>query len=306
MDTYVAHLEHQGKQSARDVRRLFSRHVASALVRARASLLDDDAFVPVVGALVQADKGRTAAKLRAYLRAAYELAIASKSDPTAPQSLRSFGIKNNPLASIRGLSKFNRTRERTLTDDELAGYLRGLEPLTEYIRDALTVALYLGGQRPMQLLRLEWADVHLGAAEVTLYDGKGRRPQARAHVLPLTSVPLAILQRRSVLAPFEPRAFATAHPSTLTHAAAEISAALVHKGIAREPFELRDIRRTCETTMARLGISSDVLAQVLSHGLGGVQQRHYNRHDYLREKRSALEKWAAHLEGLRQPVTPLV
>jgi integrase len=299
MDTYVAHLEHQGKSSARDVRTLFSRHVPAALARARASLLDDDAFMPVIGALVQADKGRTAAKLRAYLRAAYELAFASKSDPTAPQSLRSFGIKSNPLASIRGLSKFNRTRERNLADDELAGYLRGLEPLTEYIRDALNVALYLGGQRPMQLLRLEWADVDLGAAEMTLYDGKGRRAQARAHVLPLTSVPLAILQRRNVLAPYEARVFATAHPSTLTHAVADISAALVHEGIAREPFELRDLRRTAETMLARLKVPKDIRAQIQSHGLGGVQDRHYDRHKYMDEKREALERWAAHLESLK-------
>jgi hypothetical protein len=42
-----------------------------------------------------------------------------------------------------------------------------------------------------------------------------------------------------------------------------------------------------------------VRAQLQSHGLGGVQQRHYDRHEYALEKRAALEKWARHLAALK-------
>ena len=34
---------------------------------------------------------------------------------------------------------------------------------------------------------------------------------------------------------------------------------------------------------------TEVRAHLQSHGLGGVQARHYDRHDYLEEKRGALE-----------------
>ena len=33
-------------------------------------------------------------------------------------------------------------------------------------------------------------------------------------------------------------------------------------------------------------------ADIDLHGLGGVQNRHYDRHDYALEKRQALERWA--------------
>nr|BAL53116.1 hypothetical protein HGMM_F04D09C13 [uncultured Gammaproteobacteria bacterium] len=33
---------------------------------------------------------------------------------------------------------------------------------------------------------------------------------------------------------------------------------------------LREIRRTCETRMAEMGIGKDLRAQIQSHGLGGV------------------------------------
>jgi integrase len=63
------------------------------------------------------------------------------------------------------------------------------------------------------------------------------------------------------------------------------------------PFQLRDIRRTCETLLAGLGVGEDVRAQVLSHGLGGVQNKSYNRHSYSLEKLAALTKWGQLLEG---------
>jgi hypothetical protein len=49
----------------------------------------------LISALTEVGKGRTATKLRSYLRAAYSLAISSKTDPDAPLILRSFGIEGS-------------------------------------------------------------------------------------------------------------------------------------------------------------------------------------------------------------------
>jgi len=68
--------------------------------------------------------------------------------------------------------------------------------------------------------------------------------------------------------------------------------------LERGPFSMRDLRRTAETHMAALGISSDVRAQIQSHGLGGIQARHYDRHDYMPEKRVALALWMKRFRNL--------
>ena len=81
---------------------------------------------------------------------------------------------------------------------------------------------------------------------------------------------------------------------------ADLSAAMVKDKEAREPFQLRDLRRTCETMLAGLGVSSDIRAQLQSHGLGGVQNRYYDRHDYAPEKKRTLDLWAAHLKSLKE------
>lgn len=46
-------------------------------------------------------------------------------------------------------------------------------------------------------------------------------------------------------------------------------------------------------------VSKDVRSHLLSHGLGGVQNQHYDRHTYWPEKRQALKKWAAYLAKLK-------
>ena len=73
-----------------------------------------------------------------------------------------------------------------------------------------------------------------------------------------------------------------------------------------EPFNLRDIRRTCETRLAEIGINKDTRAQLLSHGISGIQAKHYDRYDYLEEKRTALKIWEYYLRTEEKPKAKVV
>jgi integrase len=309
LTAYVGHLEKQGKQSAKNVRSIFNTHVFNAAPETaarKASEVKVDDFVRLIGKLTEAGKGRTAAMLRSYLRAAYSLAIASKTDPDTPLSLHAFGIEANPVASVgaRRLSKYNRARNRVLDTSEMGAFLRRVDALRDGVhKDVLKLLLFLGGQRPMQLLRVTPADIDLQAGTVTLYDGKGARSVPRRHVLPLIKNAAEILERRLKEADGTPL-FSTDGRTTVRHETisvlvSQISAEMLEAKESREDFELRDLRRTAETMLASLKVPRDVRAQLLSHGLGGVQNRHYDRHDYAVEKRDALERWVRHLSILR-------
>lgn len=309
LDAYVGHLEKQGKQSAPDVRSIFNVHVLAAapdIAARKASDVKVDDFVRLIGKLTEAGKGRTAGKLRSYLRAAYSLAIASKTDPDAPMVLHSFGVDANPVASVgaRRLSKYNRARKRVLDASEMGVLLRRVDSLADGVqKDVLKLLLYLGGQRPMQLLRVTPADVDLRAGTVTLYDGKGARTEPRRHVLPLVRQAPEILDRRlregEGMSLFSTDGRTTMRHETVSAFVSRVSAEMLKAKRSREEFELRDLRRTAETMFAALKVSRDIRAQLLSHGLGGVQNRHYDRHDYALEKRQALERWARHLTKLK-------
>jgi hypothetical protein len=53
-------------------------------------------------------------------------------------------------------------------------------------------------------------------------------------------------------------------------------------------FTPGDLRRTVETVLSGKQVSKETRAHLQSHGLGDVQDRHYDKHTYLSEKRDAL------------------
>jgi len=89
----------QGRESHNDARAIFKLHVTDpfpGLVRTKASFVRAEELRNVLARLIEAGKGRTAAKLRTYLRAAYALAMRAALDPTVPEGssdLRSRSIR---------------------------------------------------------------------------------------------------------------------------------------------------------------------------------------------------------------------
>lgn len=300
LNGYVEYLERRGKVDARDVKNLFKNHVLGAypeLCARKANAIRPAELRPVLAKIIDQGKGRTAAKVRSYVRAAYAAAIRAEHDPMAPASLLGFGLETNPADVLATLKEFNKAGDRTLDEAELRRYVLALDNYPDQMtRKVLKLALLLGGQRPTQLLRVRPVDVDLTAETITLRDPKGARTNPRLHVLPLFGEAKEIVS--SLVQDHGTKAFLFAqtdekpiYRELLSGAAAAISAKLQEDKISRAPFRLGDIRRTCETMLAALGVSSDVRAQIQSHGLSGVQARHYDRHSYAAEKRRALAQW---------------
>ena len=310
MDAYVDDLTAKKKQSAYDVRNLFANHVkgpfpelavmpASEVTAAHISTI----LTRLVGPSVAVKHGRTALKLRAYLAAAFKLALGASTDPMAGAGAGGFGLTSNPAAAVPATAMaeaFNKKDSRTLSRDELRHYLAAITAMPGLAGLALRLQLFSGGQRAHQLLRLTRADVDNGV--ITLYDPKGRRTQARTHVLPIIPEMADILKELDELSPkdaetnptgslFSSRG-AVLSPETLSTAVTNICGVMLHFGLTSKGFRHGDIRRTVETMLAEtLQISTDTRAQLLSHGLSGVQATVYDRGQHLDSKRAALRSW---------------
>jgi integrase len=61
-----------------------------------------------------------------------------------------------------------------------------------------------------------------------------------------------------------------------------------------EHFTIHDLRRTCRSLLASLGVQGHIAERCLNHKLKGVEGI-YNRHDYLPERKEALEKLSTYL-----------
>ena len=65
-------------------------------------------------------------------------------------------------------------------------------------------------------------------------------------------------------------------------------------------WRLHDLRRTCVSGMARLGIAPHVADKILNHQAGTISgvAAVYQRHEFLLERKEALDFWGSHLANL--------
>lgn len=236
---------------------------------------------------------RTAGVLRSYLSAAYNCAKKAPFDSSLPAELITFKIEHNPVDSIPAIP--TKAGHRTLSANELVKYIDALGNAIE--DQALKLALFSGGQRMAQLLRTKISDYDTSTGMLRLWDGKGKRQSAREHLIPLGPVAAKIVLRLIERAKEKKSSslFSTRNAKNLAFTTPGKRVVEICKAMKVERFDLRDIRRTVETMLAGMGISRDIRAQLLSHGISGIQATHYDRHLYTAEKQTALISWEAKL-----------
>jgi len=306
---YVAHLKAAKKVSARTVELSLRLHVEKAypkLWSAYAADVEPANIRDVLAKMVKKGRTRQVNLLRAYLSAAFAWGAKADNDPrsVAAEGKR-YGLKSNPVNLVPRIAEWDRAGDRVLSDDELATFWRECGSLPPAQGDCLKFLLALGGQRASQVLRAPWDAYDFDANVLHLRDPKGRGG-VRDHLLPMSDLALAQLTtmraaNTDAQGPFSSDGETLVRLETLSKAVTDISVRLTEKH-KYPTFRFGDLRRTCETTLARLGVGKDVRAWLLSHGRASdVQTRHYDRNTYLPEKKAALELWAAHLRAIQKP-----
>lgn len=291
METYVAYLSAQGRRSHVDAQQIFKRHVLEAWPRiadAPAVDLTPDQVLDMLRRLIEVGKGRTANKLRSYLRAAYQCALDVKMVAAIPMAFKVFAVVVNPAAQTRRSPQYDRADKRPFTVAELRTYWKLLEAAPGTRAATLRLHLLTGGQRIEQFVRLRRADVSKEA--IQLFDLKGRPGQGpRPHPLPLVPMAQAALREIALHEGEGEFAISTTRGDKPISVRTLAGWANDLVGDAIEGFQLKRIRSGVETLLAARGVSREVRGHLQSHGLTGVQARHYDGHDYMAEKRHALD-----------------
>ena len=310
LSSYVAKLRASGKLCAREVERLFDIHVTGpwpALARLPANELRPEDIRDILARLVRMNIKRQTNVVRSYLQAAFTYGAHADLDPRrAADDAALFRLSSNPVALLPRIQEFETTRDRILSDPEFCHVWQQLSFIRVEIGLALRCAILLGGQRFTQLLRVTWKDYDKQAGVLRLSDSKGKRSAALPHYLPVSTRVKELLQELWRFNSTGPFIFSTnggkkgVHPTSLPGIFADMRQAWrTAGGDANVDFQGRDIRRSIETRLQALGVSREIRAQLLSHGrTSGVQQKHYERHDYLREKAAALDLLEGHLFGI--------
>jgi integrase len=296
MADYANELERQGKTSHAKVRGIFKLHLtdgAPALANTPAALVTAEQIADLLRGLSEADKRRTAGKVRSYTRAAFEMARKSKLGMLVSEHFKSYGVQHNPAAETVAIKPV--ADKKPLMPVHLRQYWQAIEPLQGVQGAVLRLHLLTGGQRIEQLRQLVRFNVGEGA--ITLLDAKGRTGrEARLHTIPLLPAAREALHTLLALNPGEfplsvdggeSPVSAKAIAEWAKDAAAGVDWVLSDKPVGQ--FQAKRIRSGVETALASLRVSKEIRGHLLSHGVIGVQAASYDGHDYAPQKLEALE-----------------
>jgi len=212
-------------------------------------------------------------------------------------------VNSNPCADTPRPVNGNRAeRDRVLSDDEVLSVWEACDEMG-YPYGRIVQMLLLTGQRKSEVAKMKWSDVDLDEKVWRL-----RRDQTkadRAHDVPLSPMAIDLL---TSLPHLNDSDYVFTADGTRPFNGFSKAKARLDKHSRTNGWRLHDLRRTVGTNMAEhLGISVFTIARVLNHAEGGVTKI-YARASYLKEKRAALEKWAAYLsqviEGGDETIVP--
>ncbi len=321
LSAYVGVLRRSKRPSAGRVEAEIKRTVElahPALWRKAVGDVTLDDLVKITGRLVKAGTWRQAEKTRAYLRAAYAAAVAARGKPDIADLFegyehvvnvaRDLGVIVRPVAS-RAHGEQPAPTKRALSEAELASYWQRIEKVKGAHGALLRFHLLTGAQRAEQLARLQRRDWDVDAGVVTLWDSKGRRASPRAHLIPLLPGAKSALEamrgeKGEFLFSLDGGKCGAGY-HTLRSLVLEVARQMVEAEETASTFTPGELRITVETRLAALKVSKAARAHLQSHGLGGVQDKHYDRHDYLAEKRAALDALWRLVNRNTTQVTPI-
>src|ERR1700716_662252 len=278
LETFITQRLSQNRYAA-ETSRLLRREVGKPWVGRSIHEISKRDAVEVVSAIVQRGApgaaNKTLKSLKTFLRWCVSQAVLDRSP-----------AEGVPLPTKEV------ARDRVLSDVELTQVILAAREVGGPY-GAIVELLALTGQRREEVACLHWEELDL--AQRIWMIPKARTKNAKAHIVHLSRQALAVLKRADERGPLVFTLFGTKPFQDFTHAKRRLDQLSGVTG-----WRLHDLRRTCVSGMARLGVAPHVADKILNHQSGTISgvAAVYQRHEFLAERRAALDLWAAHVAGL--------
>lgn len=292
-DGYCDSLEAAGKRTVKQARYDLGCVLEHVDGRKLARDVRTDDIITVLRPIYARGSAGRADHIRSFIRSAFEWGMRADNDYRSDKPKR-FLVEVNPAASIPPEPK--KIGQRYLSVDELRTFWRWLHDTKPYnaraghgmVESNLVClrVLVLTGQRVEMV----------SEARVSQFNGKEleweRTKSGLPHILPLPAQAVELLQVRA--ATNSPWLF----PSVFNpekHISKELLQAITARFCERSGvhrFTPRDLRRTWKTLAGMAKITKADRDLIQCHAKSDVSSRHYDRYEYLDEKRAAMNRWS--------------
>lgn len=286
-EAYVAALKGAGKPSWKEAEKGLNK-IADTLGRNRlARDIEPDEITALIRPIYERGKRSMADHVRSYIRSAYSWGLKSEHDYRSA-SARRFRLFYNPAAGIPTEPKNVGTR--WLDEEEFVRLYRWLECPDTPVHPPYTRAvriIMLTGQRVEEIARLH---IDQWDAKERIIDWS-KTKNGKPHAIPVPKLAAEILSSINVneYGWFFPSAKDPSKP--VSHGTLY---AFMWRQRDREviPYVTnRDLRRTFKTLAGKAGLSKEIRDRIQNHTLQDVSSKHYDRWNYMAEKRAGMAKW---------------
>jgi integrase len=292
---YVESLKAEGKRSADEVDGMLTKVAAAIGTHRSAASITPEDIVPYLSEIHERGARVMAKQVRAYINAAFAFGMKAEHDYRQKRAGARWGIKSNPVAAIRADTDASQPRKRFLTPAEFRALWLWLaaDEETSLMASALKIMMATG-QRTEEILRITTA-VYDRPKKMLYWD---KTKNGLEHAIPLPPQAVEILER---LPTNEHGIYFPNQYDGMRFSISDSVGLTIDRFLEGHPevphFVPRDIRRTWKTLAGDAGLSKEIRDRLQNHSKkSDISSRHYDRYDYLAERRAAMAKWAAYLD----------
>ena len=200
-------------------------------------------------------------------------------------------LEVSPCSGITAPAR-EQARHRVLSDEELAQVIKAARQIG-FPFGSIVEVLALTGQRRDEVGRMGWEHLDL-RRKIWVIPGEHAK-NGKPHLVQLSRPVLSILDT----VPKTGDLVFSSDGKTVFQGYSKAKTRLDSLSGVQD-WTLHDLRRTVVSGMARLGVAPHVADKILNHQSGTISgvAAVYQRHEFLKERERALQRWGDHIQSL--------
>lgn len=297
VDLYLNHVEaNLSKHHYSCIKKSYSCNLKSFDCTIKASDISKQDIINILNPIITRGSLVVANRTRTYLSAMFKWGIEFDDETEATKNNVQFYIESNPVTYVKKPLKKEAPTDRYLTESEVNLFWSALNKSSMSPHRANVFRLMLAlGCRVEALSGLRWTEIDWKERLITIPPARSKN--GAYWVIPINDIAYDVLinnpnLNNELLFP----AKNGTEPLRLDGYSKAITRTCKQFGI--ESFTPKDLRTTFKTLAGMAGLSKEIRDRIQNHALTDLSSKHYDRYDYLKEKREAIKVWNDYLQGV--------
>ena len=297
VDLYLVHVEtNLSKHYFDAMKNAFALNLASFDCHIKANEINEDHIISILNPINSRGSLIAYNRMRSFLSAMFTWGKKLDKKGALKRYDVKFYISINPVTEVEKALNIEPAGKRWLKKDEVRLFWNHLETnKMSILRKNILRLMLATGARVEAISTLKWSNLDMDERTITIHPDHSKNK--KYWVIPMGEIAYQIL----LTTPKMDEIFLFPSNKGLS----PLASASIGKAVTRlcqqsslEHFSPRDLRRTWKTISGMAGIDKSIRDKIQNHSDKDISSIHYDRYDYLKEKRAAMDVWNDYLKNI--------